>query len=197
MIVNPKPLSSTSIQVNKSTPNPDPVLTRMKRFQDFIRRACAKHGTLLGLGYVFLFFPLSRVLVSSAKITTSHTLGDKILRVPTFYSPPDNLNLLIANIYTLCVSMVFGAIYCIAWSFHFATIQEQWAWRISAILVLALPIPYMASRYLRMKHRARLAMMLLYIIARITLLILCFAGLRALSPGAYFQINWVSFLPHI
>jgi len=191
--------SSTSIQVDTSTgtPNPDPALTRTQRFQDFRRRACAKHGTLLGLGYVFLFFPLSRVLVSSAKITNSRTLGDKILRVPTFYSAPDNLSHLTANISTLCVSTVLGAIHCIAWSFHFATFQEQWAWRISAILVLCLPIPYMAFRYHRMKHRARLTLMLLYIIARITLLILCFAGLRALSPGAYVQINWVSFLPHI
>jgi hypothetical protein len=40
-------------------------------------------------------------------------------------------------------------------------------------------------------------MMFLYIIARIILLVLPFVALRALPPGAYVQLNWVSFLPHI
>jgi hypothetical protein len=40
-------------------------------------------------------------------------------------------------------------------------------------------------------------MMFLYIIARIVLLVLPFVALRALPPGAYVQLNWVSFLPHI
>jgi len=42
-----------------------------------------------------------------------------------------------------------------------------------------------------------IAMAFLYIIARIILLILPFVALRALPPGAYVQLNWVSFLPHI
>ena len=37
----------------------------------------------------------------------------------------------------------------------------------------------------------------LYIIARMILLVLPFVALRALPPGAYVQLDWVSFLPHI
>jgi hypothetical protein len=40
-------------------------------------------------------------------------------------------------------------------------------------------------------------MICLYIIARIALLVLPFMALRALLPGAYVQLDWVSFLPHI
>ena len=39
--------------------------------------------------------------------------------------------------------------------------------------------------------------MFLYIVARIVLLVLPFVALRALPPGAYVQLDWISFLPHI
>jgi hypothetical protein len=42
-----------------------------------------------------------------------------------------------------------------------------------------------------------MSMLCLYIIARIALLVLPFMALRALPPGAYVQLDWVSFLPHI
>ena len=208
-VVNPNPLPQTAIQVDTPTPNPDPALTRMQRLQNFIRRACAKHGTLLGLGYVFRH-PFARFSSSLFDLSNCDTLEDKILRVPTFYSPPNNLSddyLRISNIYAMCVSIIFGAIHCIAWSFHFATLQECWAWRISAVLVLGLPIPYVAvvdlGDIFYKRNRMALyttilvAILSLYIMARITLLILPFAGLRALPPSAYAQINWVDFLPHI
>jgi hypothetical protein len=107
---------------------------------------------------------------------------------------------------------MFGAIHCIPWSFHFATLREQWVWRISAILLSSMPISVMAFGILLPEKRNKpiwmklckaflmliiMAMLFLYIMARITLLILPFAALRALLPGAYAQINWISFLPHI
>ena len=39
---------------------PDPPPTQMKRFQAFRRDACEKYGTLFGLVYVFIGFPLIR-----------------------------------------------------------------------------------------------------------------------------------------
>jgi len=47
----------------------------------------------------------------------------------------------LADIFAVGVSIVFGAIHCKKWSFHFTTLQERWAWRISVILILGLPIP--------------------------------------------------------
>jgi len=114
----------------------------------------------------------------------------------------------------MCVATVFGAIHCIPWSFHFATLQERRLWRISAILVSGMPIsvvtigffavfrgksnnPTQKKFYKDFLGLIGIIMMFLYIFARIVLLVLPFVALRALPPGAYVQINWVSFLPHI
>ena len=208
VVVNAGPLPSTLIQVDSSTP--DPALTRMERFQAFRRRSRKKNGTLLGSGYIFIVFPLERFFGAFYDMLYCDTLKAKTLRVPTFYSPPDEDYLMaLAGVLGMCVATVFGAIHCIAWSFHFATLPERWAWRISAILVSGLPIvmPPLAGHIMKKNTGVKLykyfakfiviSMLCLYIIARIALLVLPFMALRALLPGAYVQLDWVSFLPHI
>jgi hypothetical protein len=208
------PHASTSIKIDTSTPGP--ALTRMERFNAFRRRSCKKYGTFVGLGYVFIYFPLKRFLVAIGDMIDRETLGDKTLRVPTFYSPLiGDDDRWIAGIFATCVATVFGAIHCIAWSFHFATEQERWAWRMSAILVSGLPISITALSFLpavsvkpgnkttwiNVCHHflwgIGSAHICFYIIARLVLLVLPFVALRALPPGAYVQIDWISFLPHI
>jgi len=203
VVVNADSLLSTWIQVD--SPTPEPVLPRMVRFQAFRRRAYKKHGTLLGLGYVFIVFPLERFFGAFYDMLNCETLGDDTLRVPTFYSPPPNSDM--AFSLGICVSIIFGAIHCIAWSFHFATLSERWAWRMSAILVSGLPISIMVFSsiltifdqeiYKGFTLFVLMLMLCLYIIARIALLVLPFMALRALPPGAYVQLDWVNFLPHI
>jgi hypothetical protein len=208
----PNPLPSTQAQGNN--PIPDPALTGMQRLQAFRRRACMKHGTLLGLGYVFIIFPMIRFFGAFVDMISSDTLGDNTLRVPTFYSPTDE-DEGIAALLGLCVSVVFGAIHCIAWSFHFTTLQERWTWRISAILVSGFPVviatfSVFLTAFEKEENRTMwielyenflstilMTMTCLYIIARVALLLLPFVALRALSPDAYVELNWVSFLPHI
>ena len=212
MVVNPSPLPTTSIQVDTSTP--DPALTRMERFQAFRRGACKEYGPVFGLGYVFIGFPLKLFLRAFEDMASCKTLRDgKGLRVPTFYSsrndkdPVDDIPFTLA----LCVATVFGAIHCIPWSFYFATLQERCVWRMSAILILGVPIyfaifslfPHKGNNATWMKVNMLTSdlictiMTFLYIAARIVLLVLPFVLLRALPPGAYVQLNWVSFLPHI
>jgi len=213
VVVNPNP--TTSIQVDMSTP--DAALTRMERFRAFRRVACEEYGTLFGLGYVFIGFPLKRFIYAFGDMLDCETLEDKSLRVPTFYSSKkDNDDTDDTPIWlALCIATVFGAIHCIPWSFHFATLQERWAWRISAILVSVLPASLIFALSLYLTFEADdnkpvwmelyewfmilslFVMPFLYIIARIVLLILPFMALRALPPGAYVQLDWVSFLPHI
>jgi len=205
---------STPIQVGTATPNPP--LTRMQQFQAFRKHACMQHGTLLGLGYVFIGFPLSRFWYGLGDMLVSRLPGKKALRVPTFYSPSDEIyDNGISFPLVICVAIIFGGIHCIAWSFHFATLRERWAWRISAILVSGLPTFLMVSMYLlsainkiggidgmddaydSMWRCILMPVGFLYFISRIILLILPFVALRALLPGAYVQLDWVSFLPHI
>ena len=214
MVAKPNPLPTNSSRVDTSTPGPG--LTRMQRFQAFRRRSCMKHGTLFGLLYVFIAFPLKPFFRSFKDMGFCDTLGDKTLRVPTFYSPPQKYG--VSNrffVYAACVSIGFGSIHCIAWSFHFPTLREQCVWRISAILVSTLPICITILMFLWMvfeneEHETTWSilysnvmklimgpMTCSYIIARIILLVLPFAALHTLPTSAYDQIDWVGFLPHI
>ena len=211
VVVNSNSLPTMSIQVD--TPIPDPAPTQMQRFQAFRRGACEDYGSLFGLGYVFIVFPLKRFLGAFDDMADCDTLGDKNLRVPTFYSSNNNNNLPL--FLATCVATVFGAIHCIPWAFHFATLQERWVWRISAILVSGVPISIIAvgfffetfgykgnnSTWMKVNDSflgfISITLMPLYIIARMVLLVLPFVALRALPPGAYVQLDWVSFLPHI
>jgi hypothetical protein len=202
-------LPTTSFQVNTSTPDPAPTL--MQQFRAFRRRACEEHGTLFGLGYVFIGFPLIRFFGTFGDLCQCKTLGDKTLRVPRFYSPynddEDNYNLPLFLL--LCIATVFGAIHCIPWSFHFVTLQEKWAWRISSVLLLGVPVFVFALGFLLPGENGDLKfhdyflvlilaiIIFLYSIARMVLLVLPFVALRALPPGAYVQVNWISVLPHM
>jgi len=142
------------------------------------------------------------------------TLGDESLQVPTFYSPynEDDPEDFIPLASAICVATVYGAIHCIPWSFHFATLQEQWVWRISAILISSVPISYIPIAYLLPNKENESTWMkltnifwrlifiisvLIYIVARRVLLVLPFVALRDLPPGAYIELDWISFLPHI
>ena len=106
------------------TSTPDPALTQMQRFRAFIRRSCMKRGTVFGLGYVFVVFPVIRFFSAFDDMLNCKTLGDTPLRVPNFYSPPDDDSSTGVGL-GACVSIVFGAIHCIAWSFHFPTPPER------------------------------------------------------------------------
>jgi hypothetical protein len=135
------------------------------------------------------------------------TLGDDTLRVPTFYSPTDASDGAVILI-GVCISVVFGAVHCIAWSFYFATLQERWIWRISAVLVSGSPFAISAlSFFLTFFNNdtvmsyliacVTFLMVCLYFISRVVLLVLPFVALRAMLPDAYVGLNWIDFLPHI
>ena len=167
-----------------------------------------KHKKLFQMGYVFTVFPLVHFFWAFDNMLNCDTLGDKTLRVATFYSSPNEDS---DTALTLGVLIVFRAIHCNAWSFHFATSPKQWAWRISAIHVSGLPIAIVALSGLLMIFEEEnkttgmnfykdflpiilMGMSFLYIIARIALLILPFIALCTLLSGTYVQVDWVSFM---
>jgi hypothetical protein len=210
---------STSVQGETSTP--DPALTPIQQFRAFRRAACEEYGTFIGFAYVFIGFPLKRFFVGLVDMANCTTLGDKRLRVPTFYSPDDEdaEEVTIPFAIAACVATVFGAIHCIAWSFHFPTLRDRWLWRISAILIAGLPTAAFVFLGLLLAFQGRafeqeqkslgmeilevveglilLVMVFLYIIARIALLVLPLVTLHSLPPGVYVQFNWADVLPHI
>jgi hypothetical protein len=67
-------------------------------------------------------------------------------KVPVFYSGgPRWKQLSAAGAVALMASIVFGAIHCIAWSFHFATPIEALLWRLSAVSITAIPALLMVA----------------------------------------------------
>jgi hypothetical protein len=117
---------------------------------------------------------------------------------------------------------VFGAIHCAAWNAHFPSTVEMWMWRVSAILLVTLPI--MGLSYLifcglmgrleeegkleeegRVKFEIRetviitilLSLLILYVIARLFLLVLPLTNLRSLPPNALMDVDWTRYIPHL
>jgi len=210
VVIHPNPLPPTPVQDDRSLPrsSPSPALTRMQRFQ----------ATLFELGYMIIVFPLKCFVNGLDVMFHCNTLGDQNLRVPTFYSPPNKFDdLKDVGPLALGISIVFWGIQLFGWCFHFVADQEKMAWLISTTpFIIIMPFSARFSSHHRFKtvnavlsgvgfsdYRAlvlvsiNLAGLCIYVIARITILVLSFMELRSLPSDAYDQINWVDFLPHI
>jgi len=132
--------------------------------------------------------------------------------VPIFYSPkfadynPNDPSLAV----TMCVAVIFGGMHCVAGLFP--TIQERLARRISASSVAGLPILISVLAVLvgdfsvRFQRQEKMmgtdvwfvvVLLVLYVIARIFLLVLSWITLRVPDPMALVEIQWVAFFPHI
>jgi hypothetical protein len=178
--------------------------TQMQRFSAFIQQQQQKHGTLLGLAYVFIIHPPFSFFRGFRDMRSSDTVHDSSpLRVPTFYAP-DSVTIDDAHIgVAYFVAIVFGGIHCIAWSFQFPSVLEWLAWRISAASMCGVPIFLAASLHfiseiLKMNPvPAIVAFRIIYVITRIILLILPCIQLRALPASAFVDIQWTSFFPHV
>ncbi|KDQ55320.1 hypothetical protein JAAARDRAFT_133767, partial [Jaapia argillacea MUCL 33604] len=130
------------------------------------------------------------------------------LRVLTFYAGylGDREESLVAWISALITS-VFGAIHCFAWLLQFPSHMQQLMWRVSAVTISSAPLLLVGVFLFRDEPiegflGAVLAFLitaisLLYVIARITLLVLAFTSLRSLPPGAFETVYWTTFIPHL
>lgn len=136
-------------------------------------------------------------------------------RVPTFWSSCGSdysgTIPLQADVISLSVAMVFGAVHCAAWSYAFPSLAEKQMWRACAIAIAAIPLPMAgmfamfdpfnawsprnAIEYFQVTVMTLGGM--LYIIARIFLLVLSFTTLRNLPLSAYQTVQWTTWIPHI
>lgn len=184
-----------------STAYPIPNRSRIQELSNEIQQG-QHHETFIGLTY--LFYPIRPFF----DMANSHDLDESLpLHLPTFYSSKISDDEAFLWCIAICVASVFGAIHCIAWSYHFPSLQERLAWRISAAVVSGLPIfislinMLMVEPYRVLHDKCYLALfvaaMFLYFVARIMLLVLPCITLRALPPTAFDDIQWVSFLPHM
>jgi hypothetical protein len=104
------------------------------------------------------------------------------------------------------VAVIFGAIHCAAWGTAFPSSTEMWLWRMSALIVTAIPSlmalvqvihPVAPLGRTALTEVSFLGTLLLYIFSRVVLIVLPLLTLRDLPPDALMDINWTDDIPHV
>ncbi|KAF9560830.1 hypothetical protein CPC08DRAFT_762489 [Agrocybe pediades] len=149
-------------------------------------------------------------------IATTHVPDFYALPIPVdSHGPRFFLSAIIATI-----GAQFGAIHCAAWSFAFPSTVEKVLWRIGATFITAMLIlwhfgvlvayltVFLTRRFKRTNQAFDVfddslagfvlcAGPILYIVAILFLLVVAVTALRHIPPTAFYQVEWLSFLPHI
>lgn len=151
----------------------------------------------------------------------SASIPEGALRVPLFYAPDTTDFLQFALLPALFFGTIFGAVHCLFWSMgHFPTEMARFLWRISSItaagfsaLSLILLVLILATQLWNQVATNRfvnlianffvyigicLVMLnfLLYVVARLGLLVLCFVALHGLPKEALGVVPWTNYIPH-
>jgi hypothetical protein len=123
----------------------------------------------------------------------------------------------VAFLLGLLFATIFGVLHCIAWSFKFPTPLEQLLWRMASLVITCLPpsgigflviLPLLFDRNTGLTERYRgwvaavllpigLSLSVMYLFARIALLVIAFTSLRSPAPGTFHTVQWTTFIPHI
>jgi len=127
-------------------------------------------------------------------------------RVGTFY-PTDwvtgskafSISLVVA------ITVAFGGIHCVGWSFTFPSTVERTVWRVASLMIVCIPVvllPIAAfgiiiGRFVLFVNMTTLSVLFLYLLGRLALLVLPVLCLRSLPPAAFHVVHWTSFIPHI
>jgi len=130
-------------------------------------------------------------------------------RVDTFHpakwaAASDNRSIFLVATMTLA----FGGIHCIGWSFTFPSSTEQTLWRVASLSITGVPIAIIlfvlglvVDSELHFDDSCAfvtfISLLFLYILGRLVLLVLPFLSLRSLPPAAFHVVQWTSFIPHV
>ncbi|KAJ6584530.1 hypothetical protein B0H19DRAFT_1015087 [Mycena capillaripes] len=146
--------------------------------------------------------------------------------VPSFWSPLRHLETHLLSIITTgkldadlpsitieaLVGTIFGVIHCAAWNARFPSATEMWMWRSCSLTVAAIPI-LLGVAFISMvilcssQNSWKVCPIILrtvfwvtipiYTGARLFLIVLPFTTLRGLPPGAFVDVNWSMYIPHV
>jgi len=117
------------------------------------------------------------------------------------------------------ITIVFGGLHCFGWNFTFPTPAERTLWRVTSLLITVIPLIAglvlslnhhwgqlriqsqvqrgEQSRALKMLVYPALMLLVVYVLARLSLLIQALVLLRRQPTSAYVVVDWSRFLPHI
>ena len=130
------------------------------------------------------------------------------IQVPTFYAPrttdPDFFWI---RITTIIVATFFGGIHCAGWNFPFPSHAELIIWRVCSLIIVIYPwtfVPLLLGGFMgsytiaaKVYTTVILCGTVIYILARLTLLVEALTALRHLPPGAYTEVEWTTLLLHM
>ncbi|KAF5378947.1 hypothetical protein D9757_008737 [Collybiopsis confluens] len=168
-----------------------------------LRTAHSLALSLLKLGQMFLF-PAREWTGEKQKYSDS---------VPMFYAGSQAsfldpythplLHYLSSMILEMLIGTLFGSIHCAAWAFQFPSILERDLWRTMSLCITVAPLVMITvviaawkTRYAYLAKVNRFVLPI-YILARLTILIMAFVLLRDLSDGAFEVVQWTAFIPHV
>ena len=107
---------------------------------------------------------------------------------------------------------VFGGVHCLAWNSTFPTPKERLAWRVCSVATTGLPIIAVSialiTRIVMTKRREEWEIQYVqtfvllvsgvpYILARLTLIALALASLRAVPADVFQTTDWSNIIPHV
>lgn len=121
-----------------------------------------------------------------------------------------------ADVLALVVTMAFGAMHCIAWSYAMLTPLEQIIWRVSAVTIVAAPAvimlaylacllplfwggnrPWVKAALKGMVAVVGVGAAVVYMITCVMLLVVSLTTLHSLPLAAYQVDPWPSYIPHV
>lgn len=136
-------------------------------------------------------------------------------QIPLFYAGKPTMDQILGGDYiALAVATLFGGIHCLAWSFPFLSFAEKILWRVAAIICTGVPLalgigalilfPVFGSEKVHNFSQRRpivallpAGLMLLYLGARVVLLVVAGTSLRSLPTAAYESVYWADLIPHV
>jgi len=143
------------------------------------------------------------------------------MKTPTFYAFPTRSKHISRQSAVNCsvvvlVSAIFGLIHCVGWSFTFPSILERTLWRVCAITITIVPVVavglhLVASAFKLFKIHNTVPwvylvrglsllfrlIIVVYLFARLALIVEGLIALRHLPTSAYEVVKWTAYLPHI
>jgi hypothetical protein len=170
---------------------------------------------------------ISTQTVRMGHSTRTATLSSVILGPLTFgtffaYDPPGKEGKWRLIMFVVASGALFGGLHLIPWKFTFPTKTESLLWRVSSLYVmlnpvlLSFPLALYALLLNRSSERYNIRSTVirwlpwvtppvqvitiaipLYILARLTVIVLAFTTLRSLQPDVYKDIPWSSYIPHV
>lgn len=168
--------------------------------------------------YWLIYLPITSLLESLYAIIDTADISPGATHVPKFYATNVNSNIDVYFMYFVLpiITVVFGGLHCFGWNLTFPTPAERILWRVTSLLITVIPLVSglvwalnHARRIQSQEQRDRqsevlktllypaLVLLVVYVLARLSLLVQALVLLRKQPASAYVAVDWSRFLPHI